>query len=158
MNIHLDELKSFTKLRLTIFCWPAPTIITVGPQRRVHQENGYGGDLGHHWIQRIWGICTHFGVSLKIKSWVHSWTRWMSGIQWQNLDWTKSLKQGVFQQQTMGIEWKTTKKRWVKKLVLLRHHGITGTLFSDKPLFFSRKIGGNMKQNRWKKSLSTNVD
>jgi hypothetical protein len=51
--------------------------------------------------------------------------------------WIEPTKQqGVFQQQTMGIEWKTTKKRWVKKLVLLRHHGITGTLFSDKPLFF----------------------
>ena len=31
------------------------------------------------------------------------------------------------------------------------------TVFRQTPFFF-RKIGGNMKQNRWKKSLSTNVD
>ena len=54
----------------------------------------------------------------------------------------KSQHGAWIKQQTMGIEWKTTKKRWVKKLVLLRHHGITGTLFSDKPLFFSGKLGG----------------
>ena len=56
MNIHLDELKSFTKLRLTIFCWPSPTIITVGPQWGRHNNVLTWRRSPRKWLWRLWDI------------------------------------------------------------------------------------------------------